>query len=679
MKRILARDLLDIPADELWDYLTGEFILVMDDGHEFKTNFAETCYSSYAWNYHRQYRLTPLLKEHHVRGVSGSRRFSISIDLTLLGNALLSTYDAYSVLPPEQRVPMDPDLWKLAYEVVDGQYNAGLMRAGAHANTIDILHFHELYDQPEIYEANRAVQMGEIHVNDVYKVIDNVLVDKKRLNDNPVALEYRSKLLKQTQVHQNIGPRGNTTDMNSRIFNVAILRSYVEGLRKIYEGAAESRPAARAAYYQEESLRRSEYFSRKLQFVAQNVKNLHQDCDCGSTQYLEWKIRDRKIDERGEMARDSDLVLFEGKHFLNEETGKLETIRPDRVDLLDKTLKIRNVFDCMHPDPVGVCSTCFGEMALSVPNDSNLGQWCATEMAAQATQVLLSAKHLERTMALDKIELSEEDQKILWGGKDNSSYVMSPALAGKEVYVIFAKKNVESLNDIYSVEDVREQDIDHYSEMTSVTVRVVTYLDDIAAERDYTVSVGVEGTREASISHELLEYIKEQGRQHKTVLPNGSYCINLADWEWDDPILRMPAKHYNNSDHVDRVAKMLESRVTEMRKRATLIEPKKMLKDLFDFVNWKLNVNMSCMEVILYATTIVSMENNDYSLPKPWTDSQLSVLSLTMRNRSLSVMMAFERQYDALMDVTSFMYNNRFDHLFDVLFNPNEVLGLSVK
>lgn len=676
LRRIEARYLLGISARDLWNHLTGEFILVMDavDGvrDEIKTNAAETCYSSYAWNFHRLYPETPLLKEHHFRGVGRGNRLSIGIDLEILGNAMMSTYDTYK----DRGIRIDPHLNKLAYEAGNECYVQCIKYADRYPGSIDILHFHEAMDEPEIYEANQAVQRGEITVNEVYAVIDKVFKDRTRLVDNPIARSFRSKLLKQTQVHQNIGPRGAPTDMNSRIFAKPILRGYVEGIRSIHDAAIESRSAARSSYYAAESLRMSEYFSRKLQFVSQNVRNIHQNCDCGSTEYLQWKVRGDKFDDNGERTRTSDLELLNGKFYLNELTGRLEPMRPNLFHLIGKTVKLRTTLHCAHADPAGVCSTCFGELAVNIPSNANIGQWCATNMAEQATQALLSAKHLDRSSALEKLSIEPQHTKVIAGGNNNSSYVLSREIEDKEVYVVLLKSQIESLNDIRNVGYVEEHPPEHYTELNVINIEVVE-----GNERNpYCVPVGVAGSRDASLSHEMLNYIRERGwrtvheKNTKTTYTEKFY-IDMADWNWDDPILVMPAKHFNNSDHVDRVARMLESRVAEMRKRALIETADKMILELFDYVNWKLNVNLSCLEIILYATTIVSAEYNDYSLPKPWTTSQPSVLSMTMKGRSLSVVMAFEKQYESMVDPASFIYRNRFDHPFDGIYTPTQVYG----
>jgi hypothetical protein len=699
LKRIPARCLLDFAATDLWNVLTGEFILVMDDGEEFKTNHVETCYSSYAWDFHRRYRNTPLLADHHIRGIlkfdkkTGlPGRLSISQDLKLIGNCMLSTYDTYKANgePIERTV-----LWKMAYDINNFQYCDFIKRAGRFVGTIDILHFHEAMDDPEIYAANQAVQRGEIHVREVYQTIDNVFKKTTRLAHNPLVREYRSKLLKETQVHQNIGPRGNPTDMNSRIFGHTIRRGYVEGIRGIADSAIETRSAARASYYAAESLRMSEYFSRKLQFVSQNVRHIHQDCDCGSTQYLSWKLRDRMVDESGEEVKASDLELLNGKYYLDEATGQLKVLSPLDFHLLGQTVRLRSTLHCAHPDPVGVCSTCFGLLAFNVPPDANIGQWCATTMAEQATQALLSAKHLERSSALERIDVDPRWRNYIVGGPDNSSYLLNKLIEDKDVSLVFLRSQVESLHDIKSVEDVELHPENHYSEMTVLNIKFAEGIPDFEATTgakqkvgtlSYTVSasVGVPGSREASLSYEMLNYIKEYG--YKTISASADdprskrkgedrYEVDLTNWNWDDPVLVMPAKHFNNSDHVDQVARRLESRVAEMKARARTETADKMIVDLFDFVNRKLNVNLSCLEVILYATTIISAEANDYGLPKPWTTSQPSVLSMTMKGRSLSVLFAFEKQYEAPNDPASFIHTNRLDHLFDGIYTPTKVFG----
>jgi hypothetical protein len=112
---------------------------------------------------------------------------------------------------------------------------------------------------------------------------------------------------------------------------------------------------------------------------------------------------------------------------------------------------------------------------------------------------------------------------------------------------------------------------------------------------------------------------------------------------------------------------MLESSVDMLQERDNTASASTALVELFDLVNDKLSVNLAVLEVVLYATMIVSAEDNNYTLPKPWGDSGLGVMRLTMANRSLSSAMAYENHASTIIDPTSFNITNRVDHPLDPL------------
>ena len=91
---------------------------------------------------------------------------------------------------------------------------------------------------------------------------------------------------------------------------------------------------------------------------------------------------------------------------------------------------------------------------------------------------------------------------------------------------------------------------------------------------------------------------------------------------------------------------------------------------MYELVNSKLNVNLAILEVVLYGISIISAENYDYHLPKPWTDRGIGVKETIMAYRSLSATMAFEDHRDILTNPTSFMLDNRPDHPLDLLLTP---------
>lgn len=658
MKRMNARSLLVYSATELWDILTGEFILVFDDG-EFVTNDRATIYSSYVWDYHRAYPNTPLLMKHHLRGVLMGKRLSTEADLQLINNARWAVFDTYRKDPAVTGDVLD----RKAYEIDNLTYNECIVRTEEYVGTIDILDFMEVLDEPEIFEVNANIQPTKESIADAYQVIDNVLRDPTRLKNNELAAQYRSKLVKPGQVLQCVGPRGALTDMDSRIFQVPITRGFAEGTRTLHDSMVESRSAAKSSFFSGEMLEQSEYFSRRLQFVAQTVQNLHPG-DCGTTQYLPWKIRDAEVDEEGQQVRQSDLKLLHGKRYVDD-NGVLRSITPKDRHLIGKRLNIRSVRYCAHPDPVGICSTCFGDLSVSVPEKTNIGQLCSTYMAKQSSQNILSNKHLDRNATLDKIGLNSEERMYLKVGRDNSSYLLSDNLRGKQVSMIIPSKRADSLMDIFEVANIENLPPRHIIELEEIGFHV----SDGKNIDKVTVHVEV-NKRMGSFTYPMLEYI----RDHRwTMTSEGDYSVDMTHWKWDETFIILPQKHFNMSDHADEIANMLESRVDQMRQRDKSVDFNDLILEFYEYVNWKLEVNLALLEVILYSTMIVSAERNDYSLPKPWTEAGFGVQVKTMENRSLGVAMAYQGQLPRILAPSSYLDKNRVDHIFDGILMPNEV------
>src|SRR5574344_1407221 len=66
LKKYSARAMLSNTTEQLIEKLSGSFILVFDNGEELITNYKETIYSSFLWDFHRKYTYLPMLPEFHV-------------------------------------------------------------------------------------------------------------------------------------------------------------------------------------------------------------------------------------------------------------------------------------------------------------------------------------------------------------------------------------------------------------------------------------------------------------------------------------------------------------------------------------------------------------------------------------------------------------------------------------
>jgi hypothetical protein len=673
--RIRARKLLDIPSEQLWDFLTGSFTLIFDDNEEVETNWRETVYSSYAWDFHRQYPNTPLLKKHHVRTILGKKRLGSGTHLDLLGNCMWSVYETY-----RSTVTRDVLAAKI-YELTNKIYNEMSHRCEEYVASMDILDWLEVLDHPKIMAMKEAVapaihkspDEGARMIKEAYAVIDDVLGNGIDLPRNPVSLALRSKLVNANQVQQSIGPRGYLTDINSNQFRYPIIPGYVEGIRTLYDSVIESRSAAKALQFSKSPLQEAEYFSRRLQLMCQTVRHLHQDCDCGTREYLRWQVRGVEFSDEGDVSFAGDLPLLVGKYYLDDESGKLKAITGHETHLIGKSIKLRSVLHCAHPDPYGICSTCFGELSLSVlDNRTNIGHMCCTSMAQKSSQSVLSVKHLDSSAAVEPISLTPEEKKLFRISNDGMSYILADRLKGKSVKLVIPAMYAPNITDVMANHNVDDLNIRQVSEMREVGVIVKDGNVEYPVERVKTF----QNRRLASMTYVMLRHIRKVGWDFNA---NNDYVIDMTGWDWNEPVMTLPLIHFNMSDHSKDIASMLESSKKQMEERDKMAASvDAFCVELYNLVNDKLTVNLAVIEVVLYGAMIISAEKDDYRLPKPWTDRGLGVMDMTMDRRSLSATMAYEGHYDVFISPESYTKKNRPDHPMDAILLPQEVLGTGV-
>ncbi len=661
MRRFSVHTLLGMTTEDLWQSLFGPFILVMDDG-DIVTNHREVLYSSYCWDLIREFPLKRVTKEHHVASVTNGRPLGSNTHLNLLAQVAWSVHDEYvnPDLVPTPSTTLD-HLARRVYEITNLMYNDLTYRLEEYVVSLDITHFVDITDHPGIIAARKPLyekplaKVSDEDLRDCYAAMTNVIRNDSSLDHNLLARASRAGTIKHEQLLQCVGPRGRVTEVDSVNFNLPILRSFVEGYRSIYDSAVESRSSAKALLNAQAPLKGTEYFSRRLQLMSMNIQHLHRG-DCGTLRYIPWKMEK------------ADLRRLAGKYYLDEEKNVLKILKGDESYLVNKLVPIRSVMLCNHPDPMGICSTCFGALANSVPDHTNIGHLCCMVLTEKSSQSVLSTKHLDSSASIEALLLHEHDRMYLKVGVDDNSYLMATQLKGVQVKLVFEAKFIPNIRDVRDIDAVENLTINRYSSVPVIGLQVIQ-----ANKTDYVDVVTEWKGRVSSLTHEFLEHMREVGW---TTNAEGNYEVDMATWDWNKPVLALPLKHYNMAEHSREIAGMLESSVEEMQNRDKNLTPAVALQQLYDLVNQKLDVNMTILDLVLKQAMIVSAEKRDYSMPKGWMPKPgFGVMSQSMLNRSLSAAMAFEGHRDVIVNPISYIQKNRLPHPFDAVLMPYEALS----
>lgn len=682
MDIINARDLMNTKKAVLIQTLPNILSIRFDNGVIIETTKRKTIYSRFFWKIHTYYPNTPLTEKHFVEHVLQGKPLTSKTHISLLGIIFKDVVLQYSLFTPKSK----EQLLDLIYKVTNDLNNEFAKYAEESVVSIDILDFIALNQYPAIKEAISLTQPNSASISDTYKFIIKTLHEDPNIKNNPLSRALRAGMVNASQLMQCIAIRGFLTEVDGTILPVPIMSSFTEGLTNLYDFIAESRSAAKSLYYSEAPLQDAEYFARKLQLLAMTVEKIDYS-DCGTTDYLTWKVSPPIKDELGNTVRPSDLNFMLGKLYLNEETNTLTEIVSDDPSLYNKTIKLRSPIFCKHSNPHKVCATCFGTLSNNVSHYANLGHLCAATMTQQSSQSVLSIKHLDASANSTKIILNDSTSMFFTVNKTRTAYLLKPELKNKKIKIVVNREDATGLVDILNVEEVYNINLSRISSVEFLDIVISERRTDVSSQNDlsnetlqnrrvsdYNIETYIpvcmsQNNRRAIMTNEFLKYLKTYGWETDN---KNNFMFDMSNWDFSLPLLKLPEMEYSYSDHSHAIASLIESSIKNIADRHKPNSPSETLYELFMLANRKLNVNMAALEIIIYA--LMTKSKNDFGLARNSKEAVLGVSDQIIKNRSLGPAYAYEEQANGIVSPLSFYNNNRPDSVFDVFLAPYEVV-----
>jgi hypothetical protein len=653
-------DMCDQSHPEYYWFGAQPFTLVFDNNDQLVVNGRQTVFSSYCWEPIRKYPNIVTHKGHHLTTVLNGRRLSATTHLDLIGNVVWDIYSAYQLAVPHYQL-LD-EISRLAYQVTNNIYNGAVSRLDAYVTAINVLDLIEIMRHPEIVARKEAAKPNHHDLYTTKRFITKMIADAHDFDYNPIAIGWRCSLTKKDQVYQVVGFREFLADISGHLFwRVPIMRGFGDGIRLSVESAVEARSSSKALDATTNQIKTTEYFSRRMQLLCQTLRNLHHG-DCGTKCTMRVRI--------GE----GEVGLYAGVNYYDEEEPTvMKYVRTSDDHLIGKVVHMRVPHLCAHKDNYGICSTCLGKSASSIPEFTNIGQLMATHLTRIISQAVLSTKHLDANAESGKFKIHDVYKEIIGVTPDNVGIFLQSKFKTngiKDLKLVINGKEAQNLPDVLAVENVSALSITQISQIKSV-ILVYTDRHDVQHQEPIIVS---QTKRLASLSLEFLAYVREHKWEPAV---NGSYVIDLTHWDWENelPILILPMVQFNMTDHANAIAKMIESSSKFKEHRAKGVPVDGYVLDLFNLVNSKLAVNFSIIATIAYATMIRSAEKGDYALPKPWTEYGIGVKMSTFENRSGAALLAFERVYNSIISPNTYLNTIRPDHPMDWAIVPEKVLA----
>jgi len=677
--RYLARDLADMAVNDpetLWALPDGmievEFDPVNGKPTVLTSTVRLTIFSAMMWRLYVEYPKTPARIEHHIR----DDRYTNKTHMTLLNRVLWDCYDAY-----EGEVDVEY-LELLAYESYNAWYNriVATPRIEVEVSTISIEDLIDVVEEPRIAAAIQRIDDmngSPMAISEAERVAEEVLKDRDCLIGNPVRAMINSKPGSLAQIKQCLIARGPVTDLDSRYFPEAIPSSFLSGMNSILESMQESRTTTKASAFKEKPIEDAEYFNRRLQLLAAVIEGVEYICqhtadtginllpgDCGTPHTLKWTVHP------------DDLKAIQGKYYYDEQ-GQLAVIRLNDRHLIGRTIRMRAVSMCLHEKPQSVCAVCYGDIATSLPRDTNLGQVAAVDYGEGVTQSMLAIKHVDVSSGGNTIVLSPFEAEFLEVMPEGRQLRFKPAYKKRLVSLSISPEAAQNLTELQFEEDITRIPVSRITELTDFFLTSKDRNGDLETN---ALKVDM-GGKSSHFSHAFLKYIKTYGY---TLSDTGRYIVTLDQFDIREPLLDVPHKDENILDYLNSIIQFISSSA-ESIKRASADGSKKMLRfaqtveealmAFLELSSVKLNVNLVHLEVIIYACMVRSLEQRDYRLPLPGNALQFGQLAHLIGSRSLSAALAFEKNSALLLDPATYINHYRIDHPLDDLVVPRNSMN----
>lgn len=670
LQRYSARKIIARQTSELHTMLTGEFIVLFDDGVEVVMKSQEVIFSSYFWDIHRQLPWLPLNSDHCVTAFTKKGLLTSNTHIKFAERVFWFVVDTATAKGIKFETNEVDALNEVIYRKSNDLYNYACTELESAVISTDLEDYYELLNYPPIKKIVDLIQATEESIASVYLQVTEIIMKDPTVATNALVVSARSGMVRMGQLLQCIICRGFVTDIDSMIFPEPSMGSFVEGYKDYYSLFIDTRTAAKSLFFSAKLLRMTEYNSRKLQILCQSVQTVHPG-DCGSKEYLHFLIKGNEYNPDGSMAKKGDIERFAGLNFLDEETNQLRELKPEDSKYIGKVLRFRSpLAGCAHPDPHGVCSICFGGMYKVIPEHTNIGYMLAAALMQILSQSILSVKHVDTSSSSALVLLTPYQSKYLEIDVSGKAYHFNRGLVGKRLIMTVNETEMSTIASLQNVDNFDSVVPSHFSDLSMTVLEVGG--DDTYAEME---SVGLDLSsekRNAFFTTEALAYIKQKGwiKRDKNVI------LDFTDWDNTKPFAALPQRHFNNADHAKDIAELIQGRSSlkddknKRKQDGTVVD---YFTDFYNMVNSRLDVPAVILMHIIYGASIRDSAAGDYRLPRANTRREMGLSAKTVPARSMGAAMGYEYHVRELFQTTQgFDPKQSSSHPMDVFVMPNE-------
>lgn len=539
--------------------------------------------------------------------------------------------------------------------------NTFVMRIPEYVTTASMRQYLEILDDPEMVAVRHNLEPNQNSIREGYKVGLGVMKRPDKFIGNQIAEDIKQASVSDGQSAQVFIARGYLTDHNSRIFVKPVMSCYAEGIGTFYDSFVESRSATKAMLFQKKPLEDSEWFNRKMQLVAQAVQRIHMNEDCGSTVTVPVLVKD------GWLSR------LAGKYYYADDNKTLKCVTDRDDHLIGRIIHMRSPMYCNHKDRSGICETCYGKLAVSLPyfnvlgeigrNEIIIGHISATEIGQDLSQKMLSTKHLDTSSTTEPFIPRRQDAMYIVEGMRDNAVRLHRRLKNDKVKLKVNFNKTTALSDIYVAENLDE-----------VATRAGGFNEivlEFEREGGFTESIPIpttQGSRQGQFTVDFLRFLQ---KANWTNAEKGFIIIDLSTFDYECDVVELPLVHQDMTVYQKQIESYIRFSKESAKWKGKFVTPEDAglaLSEFYSLLSERLKVNIVHAEIMLYSVMTANPAGYDYRLPRAYEPRQFSSYHECIEFRSLSVQLLYQEQATVMLKPTTFLVENRQPHPADSIF-----------
>ena len=303
-------------------------------------------------------------------------------------NMLTQAY--LEICPNNSQEVTDQFVWAV-WETINDVDDFGTIELAEHHCSISLIDLVEIVQDPALkdiinvdMDTSHGTDMVEMRMTAANTKLCKMLGTRGALQNEALLPYAQASILNTNQIPQVLISFGLRTEPNDIIVPRPVQGSALSGMHDIVDLAIEQQGARKAAIMNHEAIKTSQYWGRKMHLLTGTIEKVYME-DCGTPFTVPYFVTA------------GNYRNFVGK-YVEHYDGTLVLLTSKNVkDCIDTTINMRTVMYCRHTD--GVCAICGGAVAKNITKGMNLGINSAATLVSEVSQMILSTKHLIKTLS----------------------------------------------------------------------------------------------------------------------------------------------------------------------------------------------------------------------------------------------------------------------------------------